>query len=175
MKMKARSSSLRSLAEQVHHLGLDRDVEGRDRLVGDDQLRLDRERPGDADALALAARELVRVAVDVLGVEADQLEQLLHPGLLLALVQAVHAQRRADRIVADRVPRVERGVRVLEDHLHVAADGAQLVLLAGARCRVPSNSIDAAGGLVSSRVTSRDGRRLAAAGLPDEAEGLALR
>ena len=94
MKRKARSSSSPQVAEQVHHLRLDRDVEGGDRLVGDDQLRLHGERPGDADALALAAGELVRVAVDVLGVEADQLEQLLHPLLLLALGQAVHAQRR---------------------------------------------------------------------------------
>ena len=33
----------------------------------------------DADALALAAGELVRVAVVVLGVQPDDLEQLLHP------------------------------------------------------------------------------------------------
>ncbi len=51
--------------EQVEDLRLDRDVERRDRLVADDQLRLERERAGDADPLALAARELVRVAVDV--------------------------------------------------------------------------------------------------------------
>ena len=35
-------------------------VERGDRLVGDDQLRLERQRGRDADALALAARELVR-------------------------------------------------------------------------------------------------------------------
>ena len=46
-------------------------VEGGDRLVADDHLRLERQRARDGDALALAARELVRVAVDVLGVEAD--------------------------------------------------------------------------------------------------------
>ena len=41
--------------QQVDDLGLDRDVERRDRLVGDEQLGLDGERAGDADALALAA------------------------------------------------------------------------------------------------------------------------
>ena len=82
------------LGEQVHHLRLDRHVEGRDRLVGDDQLRLDREGAGDADALA--AGELRQVAVDVLGVEADELEQLLDPGLLLAVVQAVDLERRRE-------------------------------------------------------------------------------
>ena len=41
-----------------------RDVEHRDRLVGDQQLRLEHERGRDRDPLALAARELVRIAVD---------------------------------------------------------------------------------------------------------------
>ena len=63
--------------EQVEDLRLDRDVERRDGLVADDQLRVDRERPRDADALALPARELVREAVVVLRVQADDLEQLL--------------------------------------------------------------------------------------------------
>ena len=51
------------VGEQLQHLRLHRDVERRDRLVGDQQLGLHRQRAGDADALALAARELVRVAV----------------------------------------------------------------------------------------------------------------
>ena len=49
--------------QQVDDLRLDRDVERRDRLIADDQLRVERQRPGDADALALAARELVRERV----------------------------------------------------------------------------------------------------------------
>ena len=49
--------------EQVDDAGLDRDVERRHRLVEHEQLRVERERAGDADALALAAGELVRVAV----------------------------------------------------------------------------------------------------------------
>ena len=71
------------VVEQVDDLRLDRDVEGGDRLVGDDQLRLQRQRPGDPDPLPLAAGELVREAVVVLGGEADPLEQLLHPAAQL--------------------------------------------------------------------------------------------
>ena len=71
--------------EQVEDLRLHRDVERRDRLVADDQLRVDRERAGDADALALAAGELVREAVVVLRVEADDLEQLLDAPLDLGV------------------------------------------------------------------------------------------
>ena len=65
------------VVEQVDDLRLDRDVERRDRLVGDDQLRPQRQRPGDPDPLPLAAGELVREAVVVLGAEPDALEQLL--------------------------------------------------------------------------------------------------
>ena len=53
------------LLEQVQDLGLDRHVERRHGLVADDEVGLEDERAGDADALALAARELVRVAAGV--------------------------------------------------------------------------------------------------------------
>ena len=56
--------------QQVEDLGLDRHVERRDGLVRHDQPRVEGEGPGHADPLALAARELVRVAVEVLGVQA---------------------------------------------------------------------------------------------------------
>jgi hypothetical protein len=64
------------LLEQVDDLRLDRHVECADRLVGDDEVRPERERAGDADALALAAREFVRVPLAVVGVEPDGLEQI---------------------------------------------------------------------------------------------------
>jgi hypothetical protein len=76
--------------EQVDDLGLDRDVEGGDRLVADDQLGVEGEGAGDADALPLAAAELVRVAVVEVGVQADHPEQLLDPGVLLL---AAHDRR----------------------------------------------------------------------------------
>ena len=47
--------------QQVDDLRLDVDVERGDRLVGDDELRRDRQRTRDGDALALAAGEFVRI------------------------------------------------------------------------------------------------------------------
>ena len=106
------------LLEQVQDLGLDRHVEGRDRLVADDQVGLEDERAGDADALALAAGELVRVAARVLRLQTDEVH---HPRDLLPPLgrapEAVDPQALADA-VADRRPRVEARVRVLEDDLH---------------------------------------------------------
>ena len=59
------------VGEQVQYLRLDRDVERRDRLVGHDQRRVQHQRARDRDALALAAREHVRIADVVLGAKAD--------------------------------------------------------------------------------------------------------
>ena len=67
---------LLQLAEQVQDLRLDRDIEGGDGLVADDQLRLRRQRPRDADPLALAAGELVREERRLFGPEADAVEKL---------------------------------------------------------------------------------------------------
>ena len=57
--------------EQVQDLRLDRDVERADRLVADDEVRLECDRPGDADALPLPAGEFVRLAGGEAGVQAD--------------------------------------------------------------------------------------------------------
>jgi hypothetical protein len=115
---------LLQILEEVDHLSLDRHVECGHRLVGDDQLGFQGERTCDADALPLTAGELVRVSVVVLRVESDQLEQILHRALGAVLgLDALDTERRAhDR--PDRVPRVQRRERILEDHLHVAAQGA---------------------------------------------------
>ena len=77
---------LLQVAQQVQDLGLDRHVEGRHRFVAHDELRTQGDGPGNADALPLAAGELVRVPVVVLGVEADALHQLVHGVLDAAVV-----------------------------------------------------------------------------------------
>ena len=96
MKRYVSPNSLLQVLEQVEDLRLDRDVERRDRLVADDQLRVQRERARDPDALALAARELVRVAVREARVEADDVEQLAH---------ARRARRAASRCCGRRAAR----------------------------------------------------------------------
>ena len=74
--------------EGLHHvedLGLDGHVKGRDGLVGDDEPWVQGERPREADPLALAAGELVRVQVDGLLGKADLAQQ---PGHTLPLLGA---------------------------------------------------------------------------------------
>src|ERR1035437_8432270 len=57
--------------QEVDDLGPDGDVQGRHRLVADHQGRVQDHGAGDADALVLAAGELVRIAVDQGRVELD--------------------------------------------------------------------------------------------------------
>jgi hypothetical protein len=95
-------------------------------FVAHDELRLERQRARDPDALTLTARELVRVAMHVLGKEPDACEQLRHAVLELgALRAAVHDERFAnDRLHVEA--RVQAGVRILEDDLHALPKRAQL-------------------------------------------------
>ena len=57
-------SSLAGSSQQLEHLRLDRDVERRRRLVGDQQLRVAGQRHGDHHPLAHAAGELVRIGAE---------------------------------------------------------------------------------------------------------------
>src|SRR5215207_1657327 len=69
--------------QQVENLRLYRDVERRDRLISDDQARIDGESTGDAKTLALAAGKLMWVFADRVRAQADAREQPGDPLLQL--------------------------------------------------------------------------------------------
>ena len=62
------------LAQKIDDLRLNAHVEGAGRLVEHDEFRLQHHGAGDRDALALAAGELVRIAVLRSRIEADLLQ-----------------------------------------------------------------------------------------------------
>ena len=157
--------------QQVDHLRLDGHVERGHRLVADDQLGPQGDGPGDADALSLSPGELVGVAVEVLGVEADAGHQVLDLGLdATRRLDALHLERRGDD-ATDGVPRVERRVRVLEDHLHLATQGDHRATVQVGD--VPALELDLPAGRVQQLHDRAAGGRLAAAGLADDAQCLA--
>src|SRR5258708_39663688 len=83
----------------------------------------------------------------------------------------MHLERLTDD-VSDRHARVQRRVRVLEDHLHPAAHLAHLL---AAELRVlDAVELHLAGGRLVELEDRAAGRGLTAAGLADEAERLAL-
>src|SRR5581483_11505311 len=171
------AESLLQLEHQVQDLRLHRDVQRRDRLVGDDQPRLERERAGDADALALAAGEGVREAAHELGPQSDQAQELGDPlDPLSSAADPVDQERLADDL-QERHAWVQRRERVLEDHLHLTPqrphaaawdvrDVDDLAML-GAEQDLASRGIERA-------QDAARGRRLATARLAHERERLAL-
>ena len=107
-------------AQQVQDLRLNGHIQRRDRLVADDELRVHRQRPRDAHALAAAAVQLVRIGVHQPLVQTHGLHQLQHLGkaLIGVAVFARERQRFVDGL-RDGELGVERGKRVLKDQLHI--------------------------------------------------------
>ena len=161
---------LLQVTEQVEHLSLDRDVQGADRFVADDQTRGHHQRAGDGDPLTLSAREARREPARGLPWKTDLLEH--RPGARCPLRprgRTVGTQHLSERL-ADSSRRVERAVRVLEDHLQLCAEGSP-------PCWIGVSDVAP----VESDVTGRDGSapedraadgRLARAGLADQTERL---
>ena len=117
------------LHQQVEDARLHGDVERRGRLVADHQVRVAGEGAGDGDALLLAAGELRRPLEQEARLDAHVGGELVDLGAHGARLGAAELAHGAREDLARAPGRVERGVRVLEDHL----DGAQGVLRALAR------------------------------------------
>jgi hypothetical protein len=159
--------------EEVEDLGLYRNIERRDRFVTDDKSRSDNKGPRDGYTLSLPARKLVRVAPEVVeGVETDTIECLgrslapntpaTHPHVDQALGD--------DRL--DRHTRVEGSVGVLENDLHLPAQGAQTRRRCG-RNGLPIETHLACGRFHEAQHAPPQSR-LATSGLADKTERLSL-
>ena len=112
-------------ADDVEHLADELGVERRRRLVEEQHLRRERERPGDRDALLLAARELPRVVVGLVG-EPDAGEQPLGQRARVLLREPLVRDRRLDDVLDRR--EVREQVEVLEDEPDLGAPAQDLGL-----------------------------------------------
>ena len=160
---------LLQLVQQVDDLLLHRHVEGGGRLVGNDELRVARQRHGDEHALALPAGELVGVGAQrALRIQAHQLQQLLGAAGAAALRQLLHLR-------LDEHGGVQGRQRVLVDHGDLAAaQRVHLALAHGEQVLPVVEHLAGDGGLRVQK--AHDGERgdgLAAARLAHEAHGLA--
>ena len=113
----------------------------------------------------------MRVALDVVRVEADQPEQVGDPLVLRLAAGEVMGLDRLGDDRPDRHPRVEGSIGVLEDDLHPAAILAQLARVEGRQ--VDAVEPDGPAGRVAEPDHRPADRALAAAGLADQAERLA--
>ena len=164
---------LLQIAQQVQNLCLYGHVQRAHRLVADDEFGIQRQRPGDADALPLAAGKLVGVAVEQLLANAHLLHQRLDHlhALGAVLAHAMGVQR-----LQDDVPHlhagVQGGVGILEDHLYAPPKLAELLPLIPGQVLAPEPHRAGGGRDQIDQQLAQGG--LAAAGFPHQPQGLPL-
>lgn len=150
--------------QQVDDLALDRHVERRQRLVGDDQSWVGCERPGDRDSLPLAAGEFVWIAVQGIGGETDLLrKRVCSLPTLGPRATSLNAEWFCDNRCHDHA-RIKRTERILENDLHRAARGSVWSLIGEtnrARVGSPQTSDDMAQGGLAAPALANQRERLA--------------
>src|SRR3990172_8203797 len=105
--------------KQIHNLGLNGDVERRNRLVRNDEIRCNGQSPGNSNSLPLSAGKLMRVALCETSTEAHRFQELLHPQVFVPPgAQAKRLQRFADDL-AHGHSGIKRRVRILKDNLQI--------------------------------------------------------
>ena len=120
MNRHANPSSRCSRRNRLEHPRLDGDVERAGGLVGDQQLRAQRQGAGDGDALPLPAGQLVRVARGVRRASSHRLQQLGDPRADPRRGPSRCSRSGSAIACADRCSRVQGGGRVLEDDADLA-------------------------------------------------------
>ena len=161
------------ILHQIDDLRLNGDIERGDRFIRHDEGRLDRDRPRDADALALPAGKLARLAVHVGGRQPNLPQKLRHflPPLLAGAGQSEGVHRLCDD-VGNGPARRQRAERILKDHLHPLAHPADLLGSHGVQ--ILALEVDLAAVGLDEVQQQAAQRRFPAAGFPDHGQSLAL-
>ena len=161
------------------HLGGELRIESGGRLVKEQDVRVHHQRPGNGDALLLAAGKRVRVIVFLVG-KADFGKAFacafndLRLALARCVVLAFDSEWCADQILQHRHVREE--VEVLKHHSHSGADGRRLLFAdidAVLHQRRAFNYDIAAVGALEIDKAAQHGA-FSGAGRPDDRDGLAL-
>src|SRR5436853_313074 len=146
------------LGQEVQYLGLDRDVQSGYGFIADDEPRTERERSGDADALALSARKFVRISRSGVARKTYHIEQLeyslprgaaalgpasMNSVLIIFFLDSVNKDRFFDHR-ADGHSRIQGIERVLKYYLHLAPKLSHLLRIQAQQIAAVKN--DSAGG-----------------------------
>lgn len=125
-KEQGQAGALAQFAEEVEEARLNRDIEGANGFVADEDLRLYGEGAGDEDTLALATAELGGKAVEAIGGQMDLFKKGGHPGETFGPAQLGKVDGEGlGQELADGQTRIEGVPWVLKNQLHAFADGRQ--------------------------------------------------
>jgi len=110
--------------QQIQNLGLDGNIQGGNRLVRHNKLRIHHEGPGNADPLTLSARKFMGIAYRPLGVDSHLLHHLGNPvcGFTPGNV-LIMKNNRFFQSLFDGFPGIQRRVGILKNHLHLRTVG----------------------------------------------------
>ena len=168
------------ILHQFENLRLDRHVERRRRLVGDDQLGLAAQRHGDHHPLAHAAAEMVGILFQPpLGIgNSDHAQQLHRPRVGFLALDAHMMFECFGDLTPDGEHRIERRHRLLEYHGDVGAPHLADFHVAQLQ-EIPAHEEDLAADDLARRIGNetedrKGAHRLAAARLADDADRLPL-
>ena len=164
------ASLLLELLQKVDDLSLDGHVQSRHGLVADHQLGVDRQSAGDADSLALTARELVGVTLVVVVAEAALLHEIDDVILDLAGGDDLMNLYGLREDVTHGGAGGQGGVGILENDLHLGAQRAHLSLGVVGNILTVVDDLAAAGGVELEDGTAQSG--LTAARLAHDTQGL---
>jgi len=123
--------------QEIQHLGLCHDVERRDRLIADHQVRFRGERLCDRNALSLAAGQSGGPPGEQIQRQVYEIDQLHNPVTARFPVEiAAQAQRLRDDALHG-VARIERAERILHDGLDPRTQGTVLLIPRACSTSVP--------------------------------------
>ena len=113
---------LLNILHQVYHLRLNRNIQRRNTLIRNNQLRVHDQRTGNADTLSLSAGKLMRVSCRMLRSKTNLCQNGfdLLLSLLFALVHMMDIKTLTQNI-PNFFSGIQRCHRVLENHLHLCS------------------------------------------------------
>ena len=117
------------LRQQIHNLRAHAYIQRRDRFVGDNELRPQRQSAGNPNPLPLAPVKLMRKALGRRLVQSNRTQQLRHPfAALLRALLLVNHQRFGNDLIHSHT-RIERSEWILKNDLHVAPQRTHLAAI----------------------------------------------
>ena len=158
--------------QEIQDLGLNGNIQGRNRLIEHNHLRVQSQSPGDGDTLPLTATEFMGILPRLSRGETDQGSEFSDAVLnLLFCAHVVNPQGLTDDL-PDFLPGIQRPKRVLKNSLDTAPEMEQLPPFKPVDIPAPEQDSTQSGRF--KRQDRVGGGRLAAAGLSHQPQGFAL-